>query len=68
MYREIEKVVKENGHSMFYRNTDGELVTIHHIEDEDGARYEVTTSQNNGWERKNIYWKDGTVEELYRKA
>ena len=25
------------------------------------------TSQHNGWTRKNIYWYDGTVEELYER-
>ncbi len=28
-------------------------------------RIDVVTYQNNGWIRKNIYWRDGTCEELY---
>ncbi len=26
---------------------------------------EVETNQNNGWIRRNVYWRDGTTEELY---
>lgn len=29
--------------------------------------YKVKTKQNNGWIRTNIYWEDGTIEELYEK-
>ena len=25
----------------------------------------VETNQTNGWVRKNVYWRDGTYEELY---
>lgn len=25
----------------------------------------VGTYQHNGWKRKNVYWRDGTVEELF---
>ena len=27
----------------------------------------VQTFQNNGWMRENIYWKDGTFEELFSR-
>lgn len=42
-------------------NEDGEKVMI--TIDEDAAV--IDTFQNNSWVRTNIYYKDGTVEELY---
>lgn len=29
--------------------------------------YKLQTRQENGWVRINIYWEDGTVEEMYEK-
>lgn len=28
-------------------------------------RIDVVTYQHNGWTRRNVYWRDGTREELY---
>lgn len=28
-------------------------------------RIDVVTFQNNGWTRRNVYWRDGTREELF---
>ena len=28
-------------------------------------RIDVTTYQHNGWIRRNVYWRDGTSEELF---
>ena len=28
-------------------------------------RIDVTTWQHNGWTRRDVYWRDGTCEELY---
>lgn len=67
-YKSLTELVEHSNHSGIYQNESGELVTIRHKTDEDGSRFEVVTSQNNGWERTNIYWEDGTVEELYHKA
>lgn len=44
-------------------NTDGEFVSTSILHD----RIVVETSQRNGWVRTNVYHKDFTVEELYRK-
>ena len=28
-------------------------------------RIDVVTFQSNGWTRRNVYWRDGTTEELF---
>jgi len=34
----------------------------------DGIRFfRVETFQHNGWCRINVYWEDGTIEEMYEK-
>lgn len=42
-------------------NSNGEEVTV--IVRSDSV--EVTTFQHNRWVRQNIYWTDGTVEEMF---
>lgn len=43
------------------QNTNGEDILISVNED----HIIVTTFQSNGWVRDNVYWIDGTIEELY---
>lgn len=45
------------------RNTNGEFVSISIYKD----KIVSETVQNNNWVRKNVYYRDGTSEELYRK-
>lgn len=42
-------------------NEDAEHIFIHVSKD----RIDVVTLQHNGWTRRNVYWRDGTREELY---
>lgn len=63
---EREKIMNE--HEMFNTllvgvNDDGENVIVTVFED----RIEFVTCQKNGWCRINIYHRDGTYEELYKK-
>jgi len=44
-------------------NSDGEKVIV--SIDEESA--EIKTLQDNGWIRVNVYYPDGTEEELYRR-
>lgn len=48
-------------------NEDGEniIITIGYDEDAQMEFYDVHTYQHNGWIRSNIYWEDGTIEELF---
>lgn len=50
-------------------NENGEPVFIYWMPPKDGIeeRFKTETYQNNGWIRDNYYYKDGTVEEIYRK-
>ena len=48
---------------LFGKNEDGESVLISVNKD----NITVETFQDNGWVRQNVYWEDGTTEELYRK-
>ena len=43
------------------RNENIEQVSISIAKD----RIDVVTFQDNGWTRRNVYWRDGTREELY---
>ena len=63
---QLEKMMDE--HEMFDTplvgvNDDGENVIVTAFED----RIEFVTYQKNGWCRINIYHRDGTYEELYKK-
>lgn len=53
---------------LFGENEDGEGQTIEVGADaEMGQFFRVTTFQHNGWTRINIYYEDGTTEEIYKK-
>ena len=45
----------------FGENEDEEMVSISIFPD----NIVTMTSQKNGWHRKNVYWRDGTREELF---
>lgn len=47
----------------FGENEDGESVMISVNKD----NITVTTMQNNGWARENIYYADGLTEELFKR-
>lgn len=52
----------EDGELAFGENQEGEFVTMTIEAD----RITTETMQKNGWLRRNVYWKDGTREELYK--
>lgn len=63
---DIIRTCKEYGDSdmpFCGNNDDGESVVISVFTD----KIVVETLQSNGWTRQNVYWTDGTVEELYKK-
>lgn len=63
-YSGLLKIMDEHGDSetpFFSHNTDMEDLTISVSKE----RIDVTTYQDNGWVRRNVYWRGGTVEELY---
>lgn len=49
------------GKPLFGKNENGEDVRLSVYSD----RIVCVTYQNNGWLRKNVYWRDGTCEEFY---
>lgn len=60
----LRKLMDEHGDSEFPfsgRNEQMEEVTISIAKD----RIDVVTFQHNGWTRRNVYWRDGTREELF---
>jgi hypothetical protein len=73
-YREIKAKLVEKGFGvhdlpLVGKNEDGETLIISVVKDiETGSdAFKVETAQDNGWMRVNIYYKDGTVEELYER-
>lgn len=47
---------------------DGENVIVEAYRDENGELvWKISTLQDNGWMRINIYYSDHTVEELYKR-
>jgi hypothetical protein len=66
-YKEIKKQTEGKTFPIAGENEDGEAVVVE-VGERDGERFfKATTAQHNGWCRLNIYWEDGTTEELYRK-
>lgn len=63
-YYDVEEFVARNGHSRFYRNQNGEFVEIHRKEN----FYEIVTYQNNNHVRINVFYSDGTSEELFARG
>lgn len=66
-FRELEKFTEGKELPLFCHNEDKEVVVV-----EEGCRegerfFRLTTAQHNDWCRINVYWEDGTVEEMYRK-
>lgn len=51
----------DNDTMYFGKNENKEDVSISVFND----RISVTTFQSNGWIRENVYWRDGTSEELF---
>lgn len=58
---ELMKRHKEFDQMLFGMNEDGENTQVSINED----NIVISTYQRNGWIRENVYWRDGTVEELY---
>lgn len=58
----IDKFKKDELDRDIYVGTDGDknIILVKVAEE-----LTITTCQSNGWLRKNIYYKDGTVEEMY---
>ena len=62
----IQQLIKDHilyPNSLVGQNKLGEQVTVSVNSD----NVTQVTFQRNGWLRTNIYWKDGTTEELYDK-
>lgn len=60
----LRKIMDEHGDSkfpFFGDNEQLEEVMISVAKE----RIDVTTYQHNGWVRRDVYWRDGTREELY---
>ena len=65
-YKELKaKNIKE---TLFGENERGDTVVVSTGKTEDNEPYyKVETIQENDWVRTNIYYEDGTIEELYDK-
>jgi len=60
----LKEIMAEHGDSQFPfygENEDGEIISISVFHD----RIVLVTEQENGWIRKNFYYPDGTMEELF---
>lgn len=67
-YKELKKLTESKTLPLNGTNEDGEDVIIEAGKSQEGERYFRTiTAQRNAWLRINMYWEDGTTEELYRK-
>lgn len=67
-YKTLKKTIAGKSCPLTAENENGEFVLV-----EEGKRsgehfYRTQTLQKNGWTRTNVYWEDGTVEELYEKT
>ena len=53
--------------AVFYQNQDGEFTEVHPGRNKDGEYVRFVTFQNNGWMRTNVYYQDGSSDEMYRR-
>lgn len=69
-YEELKELCKDFGDKDFPlsgKNEYGQNVRVTKGYCEGETYYSTTTTQDNGWFRTNVYWEDGTTEELYEK-
>ena len=73
-YAEVKALLRAEGFAesdlpLLGKNEDGASVILSAITDiSDGSTaFKLETAQENGWMRINIFYKDGTVEELYER-
>lgn len=68
-YAELKKLTSGKEMPLSAENEEGENVIIvgGYSEDAQMYFYEVRTYQHNHWTRINIFWEDGTIEELFDK-
>lgn len=68
-YEEVRQKIKEKHLQLplIGEHKNGEVFFLNIGHDENGLYYYMRTSQHNGWERINVFYKDGTSEEFYEK-
>lgn len=66
-YRELERLTSGKEFPILATNELGEPVIIEIGENENGKFYRTQTAQENDWLRTNVFWEDGSVDELYEK-
>ena len=66
-YKTIKQFVAGRACPLSAENEKGELVIISEGEQNDVHFYETQTAQNNNYVRTNVYWEDGTVEEIFER-
>lgn len=71
-YFEIENAIKQSGYTnkdlpLSFTNEEGDTCILD-TSVADGERcYFTLTAQSNNWTRRNVYYPDGTSEELYER-
>jgi len=66
-YKEIKKMVEGKSLPIMGENQDGEPVIIEEGRSEAGHFYRLTTAQHNNWCRYNVFYEDGSTDEIYKK-
>ena len=66
-YKTLKKTIA-GGCPLTAENENGEFVLVEEGKENGEHFYRTQTLQNNGWTRTNVYWEDGTTEELYEKT
>lgn len=66
-YNELRKLLEGRSLPIMAENQDGEPVLLEQGRSEMGHFYRLTTAQHNNWCRTNIYYADGSIDELYEK-
>nr|WP_325301863.1 hypothetical protein [uncultured Dysosmobacter sp.] len=66
-YKEIKRLMEGRSLPVLAKNQDEEPVIIEEGRSEAGHFYRLTTAQNNNWCRINVYYEDGSTDEIYQK-
>lgn len=67
MFNKLKRETKGKKFPLFGKNEDGEATIIYHGVSDNEEFFKTTTAQSNGWIRVNIYYADGSCEELYER-
>lgn len=66
-YKEMRNLCSGKQLPIFAKNENGENLVIERGREDDRHFYKTMTAQKNGWTRINVYYDDGSSDELFTR-